>query len=68
MGDGLLVWPSNLDVAASGTRVVQAYAGHEGVAVAQYLLVEGLAAVALGIVVIALARSARLRGAGDSEE
>jgi hypothetical protein len=61
---GLSVWPSNLDVAASGVRVVGAYAGHEGVAVAQYLLVEGLAAVALGIVVIALGRAARLRGAG----
>ena len=38
---GLLVWPSNLGVAASGARVVSVYAGHRGVAVAQYLLVEG---------------------------
>ena len=44
---GLLVWPSNLDVAASDTRVVSAYAGHQGVASAQYLLVEGLAAIDL---------------------
>jgi hypothetical protein len=61
---GLLVWPSNLDVAASGARVVSLYTGHRGVAVAQYLLVEGLAAVALGVVVIALGRAARRRGAG----
>lgn len=61
---GLLVWPSNLDVAASGARVVSVYAGHQGAAVAQYVLVEGLAAVALGVVVIALGRAARRRGAG----
>jgi hypothetical protein len=61
---GLLVWPSNLDVAASGSQVASAYAGHEGVAAAQYLLVEGLAAVAFGVVVIALARTARRHRAG----
>ena len=55
---GLLVWPSNLDVAASGSRVVSAYAGHQSVAVTQYLLVEGLAAIALAIVVVTLARAA----------
>ncbi len=61
---GLAVWPSNLDVAASDARVVSAYSGHEGVAVTQYLLVEGLAAIALAVVVIALGRAARRRGAG----
>lgn len=60
---GLLVWPSNLDLAASGTRVVSAYNGHQGVAIAQYLLVEGLAAIALAVVVLALGRTARRRGA-----
>lgn len=60
---GLLVWPSNLDVAASGRQVVSAYAGHEGVTVAQYVLVEGLAAIALGAVVLALGRAARPHGA-----
>ncbi len=60
---GLLVWPSNLNVAASGSRVVSAYAGHQGVAVTQYLLVEGAAAVALAIVVTTLARAALERGA-----
>jgi hypothetical protein len=60
---GLAVWPSNLDVAASGTRVVSAYSGHQGVAVTQYLLVEGVAAIALAIVVIALGRAMIRRGA-----
>jgi hypothetical protein len=61
---GLAVWPTNLNVAASGGKVVSAYTGHQGVAVAQYVLVEGLAAIALTIVVIALGRAAGRRGAG----
>jgi hypothetical protein len=60
---GLLVWPSNLEVAASGDKVVSAYTGHKGVVVAQYILVEGLAAIALAFVAIALARAAGRRGA-----
>lgn len=60
---GLAVWPSNLDVSASGAKVVSAYAGHQGVAMTQYLLLEGLAAIALAVVVIALGRTARRRGA-----
>ena len=60
---GLLVWPSNLDVAASGARVVSAYTAHQGVAIAQYLLVEGVAALALAVVVLALGQTARRRGA-----
>jgi hypothetical protein len=62
---GLLVWPSNLEVAASGSRIVSAYTGHQGVAVTQYLLVEGLAAIALAIVVVTLGRAALQRGAGQ---
>lgn len=61
---GLAVWPSNLDVAASGAKVVSAYTDHQGAAVTQYLLVEGLAAIALAVVVIALGRAAARRGAG----
>lgn len=61
---GLSVWPSNLDVAASGARVVSTYARHRGVAVTQYLLVEAVAAIALAVVVLALGRAARRRGAG----
>lgn len=60
---GLLVWPSNLNVSASGAKVVSAYAGHQTVAMTQYALVEGAAAVALGVVVVALARAAEGRGA-----
>ena len=60
---GLAVWPSNLAVDASGTRVVSAYSGHQGVAVTQYLLVEGVAAIALAIVVMALGRTMIRRGA-----
>jgi hypothetical protein len=34
---GLAVWPSNLDVAASGSQVVTAYTGHRDVAMLQSL-------------------------------
>jgi hypothetical protein len=61
---GLAVWPANLDVAASGAKLVAAYTGHQVVAVTQYLLVEGLAAIVLAVVVIASARATRQDGAG----
>jgi hypothetical protein len=61
---GLAVWPSNLNVAASGAKVVSAYSGHQGAAMTQYLLVEGAAAIALAVVAIALARAAGRAGAG----
>jgi hypothetical protein len=57
---GLAVWPSNLDVTSSDTKVMSAYTGHRGVAMAQYLLVEGVAAIALAVVAIALGRAALL--------
>jgi hypothetical protein len=60
---GLAVWPSNLDVAATNVKVVATYNAHQGAAMAQYLLVEGLAAIALAVVVLALGRAARRRGA-----
>ena len=60
---GLAVWPSNLDVAATGSQVVTAYTGHRGVAMTQSLLVHGVAAVALVIVVLALGQAARRRDA-----
>jgi hypothetical protein len=62
---GLAVWPSNLDVAASGSQVVAAYTGHRDVAMLQSLLVHGVAAVALAIVVLALGQAARHRDAGS---
>ena len=61
---GLTVWPSNLDVAASGSQVAAAYTGHQGVAMTQSLLVHGVAAVALAIVVLALGQAARRRDGG----
>jgi hypothetical protein len=51
---GLAVWPTNPSVTASDAAVVAAYTGHQGVAVAQYVLVEGLAAIAFAVVVIAV--------------
>jgi hypothetical protein len=60
---GLAVWPSNLDVAASNAKVLATYSAHRGAAMAQYLLIEGLAAIALAVVVIALGKAARRRGA-----
>jgi hypothetical protein len=62
---GLAVWPSNLDVAASNGKVVATYGAHQGAAIAQYLLVEGVAAIALAVVVIGLSRAARGRGAAS---
>jgi hypothetical protein len=60
---GLAVWPSNLDVAASDIKVLATYRAHQGAALTQYVLVEGVAAIALAVVVIALGRAARRRGA-----
>jgi hypothetical protein len=59
---GLVAWPSNLDVAASGAKVVSTYAGHQGVAVTQYLLVEGVDRMD-GVKMLALATMA-LAGVG----
>jgi hypothetical protein len=61
---GLAAWPTNPSVTASNATVMSAYAGHRGVAVTQYVLVEGLAAVALAVVVVALGRATRQHGAG----
>jgi hypothetical protein len=60
---GLAVWPSNLDVATENAKVVATYSAHQGAAITQYLLVEGLAAIALAVVVTALGKAARRRGA-----
>ena len=51
------------DVAASNIQVLATYRAHEGAALTQYVLVEGLAAIALAVVVTALGQSARRRGA-----
>lgn len=56
---GLTVWSSSTRLRATGAEVVAATTGHEGVAAVQYLLTEGLPAVGLAVVALALARSAR---------
>ena len=42
--------------------MVRAYAGQQGAAIAQLVLTEGVAAVALAVAVLALGRAARGRG------
>jgi hypothetical protein len=64
---GLAVWPSNLDVAATNVKVVATYSAHQAAAMAQYVLIEGVAAIALAGVVMALGRAARRRGARQAE-
>ena len=59
---GLAIFSSSTDVRSSGADLVSTYAGHRGVVMAQYVFTEGLPAVFLAIVVVALARAAA--GAG----
>jgi hypothetical protein len=64
---GLLIWPTNLDVTATGGDVMAAYAGHASQAISQYLLTQAVAGIALAIIVTAVAAtlpSARGRIAG----
>ena len=61
---GLAAWPSNLGVGSSNVTVLATYRAHQGEAMTQYLLVEGMAALALAVVVIALGRAGRRRDAG----
>ena len=53
---GLAAWPSNLAIDASKKEVVSLYAAHRSEATAQYLLVEGLAGLFLGIVLFYCSR------------
>jgi hypothetical protein len=60
---GLAVWPSNLSVTSSNQAIVSAYGAHPLAATVQFVLVEGVAALALGVVVLGLAsRAARTIG------
>jgi len=52
----------NPSVAASGSQVVAAFAGHGGPTIAMFVLAEGIAAAALAVVVILAAQAARRRG------
>lgn len=60
---GLSVWPDNLALNATAAQAAAAYAAHPAQAVVQYLLVEGLAGLLLGVV-LGCALLPRLRGAG----
>ena len=55
----LSVGAPNPAVAARGSQVVAAFAGHGGPAMAMFVLAEGVAAAALAVVVISAARAAR---------
>ena len=51
---GLAIWPGTPGVDASATHVADVYAAHQGLAIVQYLLVEGVAGIALGAMVLAI--------------
>jgi hypothetical protein len=59
---GLAAWLSNPPLNASAAQTAASYAAHQGQAAVQYLLVEGLAGVLLGIVLGCAVRSAAGRG------
>jgi hypothetical protein len=50
-------------LAARGSQVVAAFAGHDGPAMAMFVLAEGVAAAALAVVVISVAQAGRRSGA-----
>jgi hypothetical protein len=60
---GLAIWPSNVAITDSSREVVNVYGAHRAVGVAQFLLVEGVAAIALVFVIVAVARAAGHAGA-----
>jgi hypothetical protein len=60
---GLSAWPDNLALNATAAQAAAAYAAHPAQAVVQYLLVEGLAGLLLGVV-LGCALLPRLGGAG----
>jgi hypothetical protein len=63
---GLAAWLSNPPLNASAAQTAASYAAHQGQAAVQYLLVEGLAGVLLGIVLGCAVRSAAGRSAARS--
>jgi hypothetical protein len=58
---GLAAWPNNLPLNATAGQTAAAYAAHPAQAAVQYLLVEGLAGLLLGVV-LGCALLPRLRG------
>ncbi|WP_441251061.1 hypothetical protein [Kitasatospora sp. McL0602] len=60
---GLSVWPTNPAVTATGPEVLAGLAGHTGAAITQYVATQGIAGLALAVVVAGrLRRPARLTG------
>jgi hypothetical protein len=55
---GLAAWPVNLALSATAEQTAAAYRAHPAEAVVQYLLVEGLAGILLGIVLAGALRTA----------
>jgi hypothetical protein len=56
---GLAAWPANLALNATSAQVAAAHRAHTAGAATQYLLVEGLAGVLLGVVLAAALRGRR---------
>jgi hypothetical protein len=56
---GLAAWPANLALNATSAQVAAAHRAHPAGAATQYLLVEGLAGVLLGVVLAAALRRGR---------
>jgi hypothetical protein len=53
---GLGIWSSSTKVGMSGEEVLRVYAGHEGIALAQFAFTEGLPALAFATVMLLLGR------------
>jgi hypothetical protein len=62
---GLMAWPVNLALNATAGQVAASYRAHPAEAIAQYLLVEGLAGLLLGIVLACALRATRDRAGGQ---
>jgi hypothetical protein len=60
---GLAIFSSSTRVRSSGAEVLAGYAGHQGVAAAQFVLTEVVTAVALAVVALSLARVGLRAGA-----
>ncbi|MBU3063042.1 hypothetical protein KO481_16100 [Nocardia sp. NEAU-G5] len=59
---GLSVWPTNPSVRATGPQILAALHGHVPVAIAQYVCTQGIAGVALAVVVSTFTGWSRITG------
>ncbi len=55
---GLLIGPPTVGLTAPGDEVVSSFTGHQGAAIAQSVLTEGVAGLALAVLVLALGHAA----------